>query len=1030
MIGMRGVRAAVLGVLLAARTAEAQAPVPLQAKAQPRARLGAISGRVVDSLSGLPLRGLTVTIESVGRNTRTSIDGRFFFDSVAAGPARLVVTRTGTTFSFSTVMVTAGEVAGARILTKVGRGADRRMVLTGYGAQPADASSGAITTISAGDANVGVIASPTQLLVARAPGVNVTLNNGEPGANAQVRIRGTTSILGDNEPLYVIDGMPMQNIESEARGIGIGGTPALGRNPLNAINPSDIASITVLRDAASTAVFGSRGANGVVLIETTRGRRSGVAMTYETYAALGQAAKSLGFLTGDQYRAFVQSQVSSGRLPASRLAALGTASTNWEDATQRSSLSQHHNFTISGGSPRSAFRASVNYADLQGAAISSGMQRLQARLNAEHEALNGRLRIGLNASTARIDNDYLPFENTGGFEGGVFQNVAIFNPTRPIYVRDPLAGGQTFYEEGTGRQGIRNPVALARQVLDDGQTNRTIANLTTSYALTPTVVAQVNVGTDYTSGQRNGYLPRASPVGAEFSGFAQRAKRTLSNRTLLGTLRWAPDIRRAVEFDLLTGIEYTGFRNTDELEEARGFASDAAGYGNLGAGAIRPPVQSSLLENNLASLFTRVNFGFRKKYFLTGVLRRDARSQFGQDQGAVMTPAISAAWRMTEESFAQALPFSELKLRVGYARQCNGAASRVAADTAVIVIGPGQNPERKCERSEQSNVALDFGVLGSRLTGSVDVYRERVTGLLLNVPVSRNGGSFLDTQLQSVGAMSNKGLELSLDAQLFERPGSGLQLSTGVIVSVERNKVLSVGPTADFLTTTAVSGPGQSGVLAQRIIPGQPLGTFYGAAFAGFNATGDQTFTRYTVTRDANGNETSRVANGVTTTPSFFDDSRTIGNANPTFSLGLRSSASWRRFDASWLWRAEQGRDVFNNTALIHSAKSNVQQNRNFLASGLGTPGTIDEPSIYSSRWIEDGSFVRLQNVTLGYSFVLPGAGRSARVYVSGDNLLLFAPYSGYDPELFVDAGFASRGVDYLSYPRARAIAAGFRVQF
>ena len=998
------------------------------------------------------MQSVTVTIEGTQRGAITRVDGGFLLVDVPAGTSRLRVTRIGYTPQLKDVAIAAGQVANVRFVMQAVAANLGAVVVTGYGSQRKEAVTGSVATINADEANVGAIANPTQLLAARAPGVNVTLNSGEPGAGAQVRIRGGTSISASNDPLYVIDGVPLQNNESEARGYGIGGSPALGRNPLNAINPSDIASITVLKDAGATAIYGSRGANGVVLIETKKGRAGQATMEYETYAAFGQAANTLGFVGGDAYRAFVTAQAAntanSTALRASLTtlkSGLGAGSTDWEKETQRTSLTQNHNIAFAGGNQTTTFRASLNYADQQGIVISNGFKRLQARLNGNHEALNGKLRIGLNLSSTRIENNYLPFENTGGFEGGVFQNVAVFNPTRPIYVTNATSQQQTFFEIGLGRQSVRNPVALAIQTQDDGQTLRTLANVTTSYSIFPSLIAQLNVGTDRSNGQRNIYLPRGGAVGSEFGGLAQQAQRALSNQTLQTLLTWSPTVGHDVDFDIVGGYEYTDFDNTDFSAQSQGFTTDALGYNNLGAGA-RPQIPQSYQEQSrLVSFFSRANLGYKNRYFLTGVLRRDGSSRFGDANKWAVFPAVSGSWLISDEEFGKSLPFSQLKLRAGFGLQGNqavapyaslatlapdGGARYIFGNTVFngIVPNVNPNPNLKWEQSSQANIAIDYGFREGKYSGSLEYYSKKTTDLLLTVPISQTGASFVSTQLQNIGAVQNRGLEFSLDARLYERRNEGLNLTGGLVLSVERNKVLDLGK-ASFIQTSGISGQGQSGTFIQRIIPGQPIGTFFGREFAGFNAAGAQTFNKYTITRNAAGIETSRVLNGTTTSA----DSATqiiIGNANPTFSLGLRTNGTWKHFDASWLWRAEQGRDVFNNTDLVYGTKANVTQGKNFLASALASPEGLTEPSVPSSRYIENGSFFRLQNVTVGYAFKLPGSGRPVRAYVSGDNLLLFTPYTGYDPEVFIDAGLASRGVDYLSYPRARTFTTGFRVQF
>lgn len=1020
---------------------------PLQAQGR-----GSITGRVVDSTSQLPMQSVTVTIEGTQRGAITRVDGGFTLVDVPAGTSRLRVTRIGYTPQLKDVAITGGQVANVRFVMQAVAANLGAVVVTGYGSQRKEAVTGSVSTINADEANVGVVANPTQLLAARAPGVNVTLNSGEPGAGAQIRIRGGTSISASNDPLYVIDGVPLQNNESEARGYGIGGSPALGRNPLNAINPSDIASITVLKDAGATAIYGSRGANGVVLIETKKGRAGQATMEYEGYAASGRASNSLNLLSGDEYRAFVTKEstnplnsVGQRASLVTQLGTLGTANTDWEKVTQRTSLTHNHNLSFAGGNQTTTFRASLNFSDQQGVVISNGFKRLQARLNGNHEALNGKLRIGLNLSSTRIENNYLPFENTGGFEGGVFQNVVVFNPTRPITVIDPTTKAQTYYEIGLGRQSVRNPVALANQILDDGSTLRTLANITSSYSIFPSLIAQVNVGTDRSSGQRNIYLPRASAVGSEFNGLAQQATRGLANQTLQTLLTWSPTVGHDVDFDIVGGYEFTDFHNTDFSAQTRNFTTDAFTYNNLGAGSLPQTPQSYDEQSRLVSFFSRANLGYKNRYFLTGVLRRDGSSRFGAANKWAVFPAISGSWLISDESFAKGLPFSQLKLRAGYGLQGNqavapyqslpilapsGGARYVFGNTVFTGIVPtvNANPLLKWEQSKQANIALDYGFLDGKYSGSLEFYNKKTSDLLLTVDVSQTGASFVSTQLQNIGSLTNKGLEFSMDARMYERRNDGFNLTAGLVMSVERNTVNDLGK-ANFIESGGVSGQGQSGVQAQRIIPGQSLGTFFGWQFAGFNATGNQTFTKYTVTRDANGKETSRVANGVTTSP-LGDDKVIIGNANPAFSVGLRSNSTWHHFDASWLWRWEQGRDVFNNTALVYATKSDVTQGKNFLRAALSTPEAITEPAIFSSRWIENGSFVRLQNITAGYSFKLPGSARPVRAYVSGDNLLLFTKYTGYDPEVFIDAGLASRGVDYLSYPRARTFTGGFRVQF
>ncbi|MEP7346982.1 MAG: SusC/RagA family TonB-linked outer membrane protein, partial [Gemmatimonadaceae bacterium] len=842
----------------------------------------------------------------------------------------------------------------------------------------------------------------------------------------------------------VIDGVPIQNDQTEATGIGIGGGAALARSPLNMINPSDIASITVLKDASATAIYGSRGANGVVLIETRKGRSGGSSMEYEVYGAASTPASRLDFLTGSQYRALVQKEITAGNLPASRLADLGTANTDWESEITRTSFTQNHNLSFSGGSQNTTYRASLNYMDQQGVIISNGFKRYQARVNAFHDALQGRLQIGVNLTTSRTDNDYLPYENTGGFEGGVLANMAIFNPTNPVTVKNATTGLTSFYETGTGRQSTRNPVALANQIIDVAQTNRTLGNVTSSYRLLSMLSTQFNVGIDRSSGVRQTYLPRISPVGAEFNGRARQVERDLTNLNLQSLLIFTPKIFEGQEIEVTGGYEYSKFDNGEFGAEGRNFSTDAFSFNNLGGGAVLTPPFSWREESRLVSFFARGNYGFKNRYFLTGVIRRDGSSRFGEGNKWAVFPAVSASWRLSEEAFMKNSFFSDLRLRAGWGLQGNQAVSPYASlillepsngarypfgDNVVtgVVATRNANPLLKWEQTSQTSAAIDYAFMQGRFSGTVEYYKKNTTDLLLTVAVPQP--ALVSTRLENIGAVKNTGFEGSIDGRLFDK--GKLTISSGLVLAVERNEVVDLGGRS-FITTADVSGQGQSGQKAQRIMPGKPLGTFWGPQFVGINGTGQQLFNKYDVIRDAKGVETSRKLNGTTIAPGA-DDYGVIGDANPAFSLGLRSNLNWRKVDASFLIRTEQGRDVFNNTALVYASRSNVLTNRNLMAVALNDQTGIKEPAIFSSRWIEDGSFTRLQNVTVGYTFNLPGSilrGTSARAFLSGDNLFVSTPYSGYDPEVFVDAGLASRGIDYLAYPRSRTFTTGLRLQF
>jgi TonB-linked SusC/RagA family outer membrane protein len=1002
---------------------------------------GNITGRVVDSASAQPLGNATVAVEGTDRRALTRDDGTFTITLVPAGTHLVRARRIGYGTVGQSVTVSAGGTVNVQLALSAQAAALSEIVVTGYGTQRREAISGSVSTINAEAANVGVIANASQMIQGRVAGVNMTTNNGEPGGGVQVRIRGGTSISASNEPLYVVDGVPLQNEEIAPRAPNVGIEPALARNPLNSINPDDIESITVLKDASATAIYGSRGANGVVLITTKRVAGSAGQMEYDVYVGASSATKDLGLATGSQYRAFVQQQVSAGNLPASASANLGTADTDWEDELTRTGIATNHNLSFSGGSPATQYRASLNYFKQQGAVIANGLTRYQGRLNANHDAFTGRLRLGLNLMAARVVNDYAPIENTGGFLGGLFTNMAIYNPTFPI----TRSSGQ-YFETGCplaaaectpSAQDVRNPVAMAEQWDDVAPENRLLGNFTGTLSLLENLTAQTTLGLDYTQSTRRTFVPRASALGAQFSGFARQADRNLQNANFQQLLTFTPTFGVDQELEVIGGYEYTKFDNRGFDAQAQGFITDRFRFDNLGAGtkASSAVPTSFHNESQLISFFSRATFGLRGKYFLTGVVRHDGSSRLAEGHRWQTFPAVSASWRVSEEPFLSGSSrFSTFGLRASWGKQGNQAVQPYQTQlllrtdlgasypfggnpTTGLRASQVGNPDLKWETSEQVSVGIDYGLLNERFTGVIDFYQKTTKDLLLEVDVPQP--AVVSTRLENIGSLRNRGVEATFNTPIIARGNRTLNLE--LVASVEDNEVLSLGERA-FINTGFVSGQGQSNQYSQRIIAGQPIGSFYAPVFLRVNAAGQQVFKCLATSAGC--------VNGESVDPTDADR-EFVGSASPDFSLGVSNNATWGAIDASWLWRGEFGGKTFNNTALVYQTKSNVTQGRNFLAEALTDGDALTEPAKFSTRWIEDRTFVRLQNMTVGYT--LPTRltrGRSTRVYLSGDNLLLFSDYKGYDPEVHVQNGLASRGIDYLTYPRTRTFTIGAGTKF
>jgi len=1033
----------------------------LTCAAVPLAAQGNVRGQVVDSVTRQGLAGATVSIQGTMRTAQTGPDGNYAISGVPAGGVVVRVTLIGYGPQQQNATVSDGSTADVQFALSPQAAILEPVVVTGYGSQRREAITGSVSTVEGTSANKGVVVNTDQMIRGRAAGVEIIQNNGEPGSGSQVLIRGGSSISASNLPLYVIDGVPINNVPTEPPSYGVGGSPPLPRNPLNLLSPGEIESIVVLKDASAAAIYGSRAANGVILIETKKGATAagGSTLTYDGYVSASSAAKSLNTLSAGDYTGFVNGQVGvwrgdssacAGRpacsagytdsvknfdgLAPSHLAAIGTANTDWSKEVLRTGMATNHDLSFIGGNDVTHYRASLNYMNQQGVALVSGFERTQGSLNAATRAFSSRLGLGVNITASRATNKYITFENRGGFEGGIFQNVAIFNPTQPVMVTDSL--GTRYYEPGG--TSVRNPVALAEQITDLGQTNRTIANANAELQLGKGFTGKVTVGVDGSSGGRQVYYPLANPVGVALgNGKARQYDLDNRTRTFQGLLTYQGNAGSSTTLDVVGGYEYTNFKSSLFMGEGTGFFTDAFKFNNLGAATSR--TDSSWAEEwKLASFFTRANVGLSDRFFLTGILRYDGSSRWAEGNQWGVFPGLSGSWNMSHEGFASSLPFSELKLRAGWGRVGNPGVPPYASKR-LLAAGTGgtypwgdapqtgvtllRNPsDLKWETTIQTNVALDFA-MGERVAGTVEYYIKNTSDLLLEVPVPAPAEP--STRIENTGKMRNNGFEVTLNTIPTSKPS--FMWRSGIVFSTFSNEVINIGPHTS-LRSGVVSGQGQSDVWAQRILPGQPIGTFYGPVFLGWDAQGRQLF------------RCAASSSGCLSSTVTASDFAIIGNANPDFTLGWNNQLQWNRFNLSFLVRAVVGNDVFNNTSLVYSTKGNALQDKNFLSPALSDPTALHEASVYSSRWIENGSFVRMQNITLEYDLAFPALNRyarSAKLYVSADNVFLITGYSGLDPEVSSnneanpsDVGLQARGIDYLSYPRPRIITGGLRLVF
>ncbi|MBT5152271.1 MAG: SusC/RagA family TonB-linked outer membrane protein [Flavobacteriales bacterium] len=868
------------------------------------------------------------------------------------------------------------------------------VVVIGYGTQKKKDLTGSSASVSAEDFNGGVVTSPEMLIQGKAAGITITPTNGEPGGGVSVRVRGGTSISSSNEPLYVIDGMPIQSANTLPGGTGL--TGGSQRNPLSRLNPNDIESITVLKDASATAIYGARGANGVVLITTKKGKGgSAMAVDYNYQLSASTLAKKLDLLTADEYRAAVN-RFGLGNT-------LGNADTDWQDEVFQTGVAQQHNLSLSGGSAEGNYRLSLGYLDQDGIVINSGTERFTSRLSMNQKTLDGKLTLSGNINVSQQDDNLTPYQQTGGFEGGIFTNVMKMNPTLPVYDVD---GNYTFVSNS-----VRNPVQAALEIDDVARTTGITMNGTARLDLGDLVEglsATANTGYDTYNTLRKTYLPKSTPYGVADNGIAAQKFGQVSSQVLETYLNYDAEVGGNM-LNLIGGYSwqennYEGFGAT-----AYDFVTDNYSFNNLDGGgrAQLGDKYSYRGASRLVSFYTRANYDIGGKLMLTGTVRRDGSSKFGANNKWGVFPSFAAALRLSEFDFVPE-SFSDLKLRAGWGVVGNEAIgeyqsiARIGTGSNAVIGGSPTsgtgylnpaNPSLRWESTASTNVGLDWELNDGKFYGSLDVFQKNTSDLLLTVPAP--APSVAPTLLANVGATSNTGFDLMLNYALVSTSDFGWDI--GFNLSRSRLMIEDLGTNSDILTG-AISGAGQSGAFAQKLVVGEAYGTFYGLVY------------------DASAN-------------TYSDEAQVIGLAQPDFTYGFLNTFRFGKFNASVFFRGQQGGSVFNNTAMEYTTLDNLNTNINLLAPALDfTDDMLTSTPTYSSQWIEDASFLRLDNLNISYDVDVKGSQwlNSAVVGLSGQNLLLLTNYSGYDPEVNTAAsgnGAPSLGVDYTNYPRARTIA-------
>ena len=948
--------------------------------------------------------GATVVVVGSKAGAVTRDDGRY---SIAVEPGTYKVRAGRIGFSPDSVVgvvVRSGAVVTADFSLKQSTLQLSGVVVTGYGTRDVRDVTGVVDMVKEKDFNTGRVVSAEQLVQSKVPGVQVIESN-EPGGGIAVRIRGGTSVNASNDPLFVIDNVP----------IVVGGGVSSGRNPMNFLNPNDIQSITVLKDASATAIYGSRGANGVVMITTKSGAAGPSQFTYSSNYSTSSIVRRPQMLSTTEFAGALQ------QYAPENVGKVGNSSTDWLGAVLRSSGGQEQNIAFSGSKDDMRYRLSLGYLSQDGILQGTTAQRTSLGLTYSDLLLGDRIELRANLKGSKADDRYTP--------GAVLYSATQMAPTAPIRNADG-----TYFQYASALS-TNNPLSDLALISDRGSVYRSVGNLEAKYRLPfiDGLTASLLSGYDFAQSQRTTFSPSTSATdvktgrGGRFDSNNPRQMNTV----LEVFANYAPKVDAAGnKYDVTAGYTYEESQGNYPSYYAQGLSTDLLGangvpsaktYGNF----------LDIQQSKLISLFGRLNYRFHDRYLLTTSIRRDGSSRFGPGNQWGVFPSFALAWRMVDEPFMQKFrELSELKLRASWGVNGNQSfgnylflptysvgnaqAQYPFGDQYIPIIRPSAvDPNIKWEQTTSTNLGLDFGLRNDRITGTIDWYTKKTTDLIFTVPVAAgtNLSNFVTT---NIGSMQNTGFELGLNMVVFDGRRTPWRWDASFAVSTNANKILSVsGSGSDQILTGGIAGG--VGSTIQVLQPGQPINSFFvyrhktGADGkpVGGNASDKDMYV------DQNGdgviNQSDRVA---------------YKSPAPKWIIGHTSTASYRNWDFSLTARAYLGNYVYNNIA---SNLGNYSALKGIVPTNLDRSvlkyGFVN-PQYFSDLYVEDASFLRLDNVSAGYTFRNFSQFKSLRVYGTIQNAFTSTKYSGVDPVSGVN------GIDNNLYPLSRTFTAGLNIGF
>lgn len=971
-----------------------------------------LKGKVQND-QGLALAGANLRAENTSNkkvvNAVSDENGGFVLNGMTAGTYRITVSYVGFTDKIISGYSLTSEPASELVVTLQSAAVTGdEVVVVGYGRSTKRDVTGSAKSLKSSEFNKGIINSPEQLLQGKIAGVNVTSASGEPGALQQITIRGPGGVRTGSTPLFVIDGVALDN-----------SSPGGAINPLTFLNPQDIESIDVLKDASATAIYGSRGANGVVLITTKKGKAGFSTMSYSVSVGVSSLANKIPVLSADEYKKEV---VALG----GTLENFG-GNTDWQEEVTRQAFTQNHNLALSGGADKLTYYASLGLQIQEGILRGNQLKRYNGRVNISQKLLNDKLVIDLNLSANNTVNER---PNLGSLIGGALSN----NPTIPAYD----ANGNPFQFQN----GI-NPLTVLQLDKDITTINRVLGNISSSLTLYKGLVYKLNFGVDNSTAVRDiQSLPNTVPL-------------------LLGSLQTLNNYNR--NYLVENYLTYTGSKGPHKYTVLAGHSYQkiylqgrGTSINNFPISGVQPIYnpgtgQDLTLANNrptgfaeineLQSFFGRINYQFKEKYLFTGIFRADGSTKFGENNKYGYFPSFSAGWILSKEEFMKDISFiSYVKLRGGWGLTGNQEipskrtqalfTSSISSTTSYPLLVSGAypsgityarlaNPDLQWEVSSQTDLGLDFELFKGKLSGTVDYFRKVTDNILLRFipadPIQPAPEVWINVEDMTI---TNKGLELELNYRHNNTNGISYMVGGNItfIDNIVENSPYSVIPSG------SASGSGLTSATINGYISGQPIGTFYLQKFIGFNASG------LSVYEDANGD-------GIVNDK----DRQALGSALPNRIFNLFGSIAFKGFDLAANFNGVSGNKIYDNTANGIFYKLNLSRGVNTTRAAIEYPEeAITNAAPVSSRFLKEGKFFRFNNLTLGYNFDVKKLGISQyisgiRLSVTGQNLFVITPYDGYDPEVNTDRsidGVTSYGIDYLGYPKSRNFIFGLNISF